>query len=90
MTTNHCPDTPARAFNSRANEIAIRDFAESILEKINDFTEEFSIDNGIRIEDSIRDNWLECPRCESQIMTIQEQQSQAMAKTILEFLSANL
>lgn len=90
MTNNHCPEFPARLLNSRANEVAIRDFAESIIERINDFTSDFAQDNGIRIDSRILDDWMECGRCEAMVCDVAEHATDKAIKEIMAILNANL
>lgn len=67
MTTNHCPERPARNLITRKTEIEVHDFAVKIQEQISAFASEYSMDNVTVIDSAILDSWTECPRCESAI-----------------------
>lgn len=90
MTNNHCPKVPARAIKSRANEVAIRDFSEWVIDKITDFAEEFGMDHGIRISPDIIDSWLDCAKCESGVMEVHDKVSNSVISEVLAIIQDKL
>ena len=90
MTNNHCPDIPAAPIQSRANEVALHDFAEKIRDQIQEFTETYAMEQGIAINPSILHNWMDCTHCESEVASVHHQVVEKMNSELIDFLEANI
>lgn len=89
MINNHCPQPPARIFVSRENEIAITEFAKSLLDQISEFSQDIGMDM-TRIDSSILESWTECEICESRIHEVHENAMSKIEKQIFEILAEKI
>ena len=89
MINNHCPNPPARIFVSRENEIAITDFAKSILDQISEFVHDIGMDM-TRIDSAISDSWMECEVCESRVHEVHENAMTRIEKQIFEIIAEEI